>query len=83
MLCYMCGSKLCYLCGSKLFYMLCVVANYVMCVIANYIDAFDSIEFATTHVAFLVNIRVATKSATCVFAILIANYIGVLDNKLS
>jgi hypothetical protein len=84
MLCYMCGSKLCYLHGSKLFYiMLCVVANYVMCVIANYIDTFDSIEFATTHVAFLVNICVATKNATCVFVILITNYIGVFDNKLS
>jgi hypothetical protein len=67
---YICGSNLCYLCGSKLCYiMLCVVANYVMCVISNYVGVFDNIEFATTHVAFLVNICVATKNATCVFAI--------------
>jgi hypothetical protein len=39
--------------------------------------------FATTHVVFLVNIYVATKNATCVFAILVVNYIGVFDNKLS
>jgi hypothetical protein len=41
--------------------------------------------FATTYVAFLVNIYiyVATKNATYVFAILVANYIGVFDSKLS
>jgi hypothetical protein len=31
----------------------------------------------------LVNIYVATKNVTCVFAILVANYIGVFDDKLS
>jgi hypothetical protein len=39
--------------------------------------------FATTYVTFLVNIYVATKNATCVFAILVVNYIGVFDSKLS
>jgi hypothetical protein len=39
--------------------------------------------FATTYVAILGNIYVATKNATCVFAILVANYIGVFDSKLS
>jgi hypothetical protein len=39
--------------------------------------------FVITHVTFLVNIYVATKNATCVFAILAANYIGVFDSKLS
>jgi hypothetical protein len=39
--------------------------------------------FTTTHIAFLVNIYVATKNTTYVFAILIANYIGVFDSKLS
>jgi hypothetical protein len=56
MLCYICGTKLCYI-------MSCVIANYVMCVLANYIGVFGSIEFATTHVAFLVNICVANKNA--------------------
>jgi hypothetical protein len=60
-----------------------VVANYVMCVVANYVGVFDSIGFATTHVSFLVNICVATKHATCVYAILVANYVGVFDSKLS
>jgi hypothetical protein len=79
-------------------------------VLVNYVGVFDSIEFATTHVAFLVNIcvanknanmcvcyhtycifslyiyiylYVATKNATYVFTILVANYIGVFDSKLS
>jgi hypothetical protein len=51
-------------------YVMCVVANYVlcmiancvilcvMCVIANYVSVFDSIEFAITHVVFLINIFV-------------------------
>jgi hypothetical protein len=39
--------------------------------------------FASTHVTFLVNIYVANKNATSVFAILVANYIGVFDTKLS
>ncbi len=43
--------------------MLCAVANYVMCMLANYVGVFDSIEFATTHIAFLVNICVANKNA--------------------
>jgi hypothetical protein len=95
---FMC-NKLCYI-------ILCVVANYVTCVLANYVGVFDSIKFAITHIAFLVNIcvanknanmcicchtccifsfniYVATKNATCVFAILVANYIGVFDSKLS
>jgi hypothetical protein len=80
----MCYSKLCYVCASKLCW---------------------CIEFATTHVAFLVNICVANKNINmcicyhtcyiflliymcakntiCVFAILVANYIGVFDSKLS
>jgi hypothetical protein len=32
--------------------------------------------------AFLVNIYVATKNATCLFTILVANYIDVFDSKL-
>jgi hypothetical protein len=43
--------------------MLCAVANYVMCMLANYVGVFDSIEFATTHVTFLVNICVANNNA--------------------
>jgi hypothetical protein len=39
--------------------------------------------FAITYITFLVNIYVATKNVTCVFAILVANYIGVFDDKLS
>jgi hypothetical protein len=45
--------------------------------------------FATTHIVFLVYIYiyiylyVATKNATYVFTILVANYIGVFDTKLS
>jgi hypothetical protein len=49
--------------------MLCVVSNYVICVNANYVGVFDSIEFTTMHITFLVNICVATKNTTCVFAI--------------
>jgi hypothetical protein len=43
--------------------------------------------FATTHIVFLVYIYIyiyiATKNATYVFTILVANYIGVFDSKLS
>jgi hypothetical protein len=37
--------------------------------------------FDITHVAFLVNIYVATKNVTHVFAILVANYICVFNKK--
>jgi hypothetical protein len=61
MLCYICGSKLCYI-------ILFVIANYVMYVLANYVGVFDNIEFATTHVTFLVNICVANKNANiCIY----------------
>jgi hypothetical protein len=39
----------------------------MLCVVVNYVDIFDSIEFATIYVAFLVNICMTTKNATCVF----------------
>jgi hypothetical protein len=57
--------------------------NKLRCVVANYVGVFDSIEFSTLHVAFLVNICVATKNVACVFTILVANYVGVFDSKLS
>jgi hypothetical protein len=48
--------------------MLCVIANYVTCVLANYVGVFDNIEFAITHVAFLVNICVTNKNANiCIY----------------
>jgi hypothetical protein len=82
-LCYVCGRKLCSMHDSKLYYiMLYVVANYVICVIANYVGVFDNIEFATAHVAFLVNI-LATENVPCVFDILAANCVSVFDSKLS
>jgi hypothetical protein len=57
----MSNSKLCYI-------MLCVVANYITCVLANYVGVFNSIEFATTYVAFLVNIYVANKNVNmCIY----------------
>jgi hypothetical protein len=62
-------------------YVIFVIANYIMCVVANYVGVFNSIEFTTTHIAFLVNICMATKNATCVFVILVANFFGVFDNK--
>jgi hypothetical protein len=34
-----------------------------MCVLTNYVGVFDSMEFAITHVTFLVNICVAYKNA--------------------
>jgi hypothetical protein len=68
MLCYICGGKLCYMCSKLCYIMLCVIANYVTCVLANYVGVFDNIEFAITHVAFLVNICVTNKNANiCIY----------------